>query len=107
MDNWLEVIDKIEYFKNYDVYEYEDEERPTEKVAFEACKMALRLSEGPQPIRVSPCGDSGLAFEWKSGDIFETINVLDDKIEHIIFRDYELPQAKSLGFPSSTTITYS
>jgi len=90
MDNWLQVIDKIEYFKDYEIYEYEDEERPTDKVAFESCKMVLRLLEGPPPMRIVPCGDNGLAFEWASGDIFETINITEDKTEHIIFKDCEI-----------------
>jgi len=90
MDNWLEVIDKIKYFREYPVYEYEDEERPSEEVVIEACKMALTLSEGPPPMRVVPCGDNGLAFEWKSGDIYETINIGNDEVEHIIFKDCKI-----------------
>ncbi len=30
MNNWLEVIDKIKYFREYDNYEFE-EDRPSEK----------------------------------------------------------------------------
>ena len=89
MNEWSEVIDKIEYFREYDAYEYEDE-RPSEKVVLKACKMVLKLSEGPPPMRVVPCGDNGISFEWASGDIFETINIRDDEVEHIIFNDCKI-----------------
>jgi hypothetical protein len=90
MDNWLEVIDKIKYFREYDAYEYENEERPSEKVVFEACKMALRLSEGPPPMRVITGGNNGISFEWASGYIFETINIENNEVEHIIFSDCKI-----------------
>ncbi len=89
MDNWLEIIDKIKYFREYNNYEFE-EDRPSEKVVFDSFKLILKLSEGPLPMRVVPCGDNGLAFEWKSGDIFETINIGDSEVEHIIFKDCKI-----------------
>jgi len=90
MDNWYEVIDKIEYYKNYEIYDYEEEERPSDKTIFNVCKLILKISEGPPPMRIVPCGDNGLAFEWASGDLFETINVIEDKIDHILFRDCKI-----------------
>jgi hypothetical protein len=87
MNDWLEVIDEIKYLREYDVYEYEDEERPSEESVFNAFKLILKIEDGPPPLRVVPCGDNGLAFEWRSGDIFEEINVTENEIDHLIFND--------------------
>jgi|3_EtaG_2_1085321.scaffolds.fasta_scaffold01284_21 hypothetical protein len=86
MNNWLEVIDKIKYLREYDLYEYEDE-RPSEKSIMISFKLILKIKDGTIPMRVAPCGDNGLAFEWKSGNIFETIYVINDEVEHVIFKN--------------------
>ena len=85
MDNWTEVVDKIKYYRNDQ--NLEDEDVPTEESIFNAFKLILKIKDGPPPVRVVPCGDNGLAFEWSAGDLFEMINVTENEIDHILLKD--------------------
>ncbi len=92
---WKQVIDDqlIEWGKDPSRLEDDGIEPPSGAIIGLACDLVRTMRDKglPPPLRVVPDGDGGIAFEWKNGPVFQTIEIEEDgSIELITFENSRL-----------------
>ena len=89
---WQVMIDErlVEWGRNPNQFDEEDFVAPDAEVLERACRIAMcwRDDGWPAPLRVVPDGEGGIAFERRSGSVFEALTINSDgTTELVVFRD--------------------
>jgi len=92
---WQRVIDwqLVEWGQGPESLAEEALVPPSREIIDLACKVAAagRESGFPAPLRVVPDGEGGVSFERRSGEYFQSLNVLADGcVELLTFRNCKL-----------------
>ena len=92
--SWDRAIDRlIEWRRDPSVLEDDDFVVPSRATLHAAIQIAssLQQSQAPPPLRVVPDGEGGISFERRDGQLFESLNVLEDgNVELLSFRNCRL-----------------
>ena len=92
--SWDGAIDRlIRWWRDPGVLEDDDFVVPSRATLHAAIQIAklLQQSQEPPPLRVVPDGEGGISFERRDGQVFESLNVLEDgTVELLLFRNCRL-----------------
>lgn len=90
-DGWQQVIDEYltPWILDPTSLEEEDLEPPSLEILRLACRVAryLRDENWVPPLRVVPDGEGGVAFEFRDGSCFYTLNVFPNRLGELITFD--------------------
>jgi len=94
-EGWQRIIDDylIEWGRDPGQLADEDLSPPSKHIIGYASRVAIELRKAgwPPPLRVVPDGEGGIAFERRSGDFFQSLEIrADETIELSTFKDCRL-----------------
>ena len=89
---WQMLIDEqlIEWGRNLEQFREEGLTPPTDEALAWTCQFAVfcRDRQVEPPLRMAPDGSGGVAFEWRIGPVFHTVEVhRDGSIEMLSFEN--------------------
>ncbi len=92
--SWERAKDRlIRWWRDPGVLEDDDFVVPSRATLHAAIQIAssLQQSQESPPLRVVPDGEGGISFERRDGQVFESLNVLEDgTVELLLFRNCRL-----------------
>lgn len=93
-ERWDETVDRlIGWWKSVADLEEDDLVPPARPVIESALRIAPRLCDvkTPPPLRIVPDGEGGIAFEWRHGNVFISMQLDEDNTVTLLrFEDSRL-----------------